>query len=137
LENHLVRLHQLVGAMQPNAVILDPITSFSTVGNLSEVKIMLTRVIDFLKGAGITAIFTGLTQGSDPAQLERTDEDVSSLIDTWLLLHMANAAGRRHRLLYVLKSRGMAHSHQVRELLLDDAGIDLIDASAEFGRLDG
>ena len=133
LENHLVRLHQLVGTTRPDAIILDPITSFTTVGDLSEVQIMLTRIIDFLKGAGITAIFTALRQGSEPDQLERTDEGVSSLIDTWLLLRMANAVTGRHRLIYVLKSRGMAHSHQVRELVLDETGVDLVDVSAEIG----
>jgi circadian clock protein KaiC len=137
LENHLVRLHQLVGAIQPDAVILDPVTSFATIGDLSEVQIMLTRIIDFLKGAGITAVFTALRQGSEPGQLERTDEGVSSLIDTWLLLRMADAGARRQRLLYVLKSRGMSHSHEDRELLLDDTGIDLVDGSAARGRLEG
>jgi circadian clock protein KaiC len=136
LENHLVRLHELVGATQPDAVILDPITSFATIGDLSEVKIMLTRVIDFLKGAGITAIFTALRQGAEPGHLERTDEVVSSLIDTWVLLQMAQVADRRKRLLSVLKSRGMAHSQEVRELLLGDTGIDLVNAAADLVRLD-
>lgn len=137
LESHLVRLHKLVGVVRPDVVILDPITSFTAIGELSEVRIMLTRVIDFLKGADITAILTGLTQGGDPTQIERTDEGVSSLIDTWLLLRMANTAGARRRLLHVLKSRGMAHSHQARELLLDDSGIALIDLATDIGELKG
>jgi circadian clock protein KaiC len=127
LENHLVSLHRLVQTLRPAAVILDPITNFAAVGDAAEVKTMLTRVIDFLKSAGITALFTSLTQGSDHPQLETTDEGVSSLIDTWLLLQMVQSAGERNRLLYVLKSRGMAHSNQVRELLLDDQGIHLAD----------
>jgi len=137
LESHLVRLHQLVGTMQPDAIILDPITSFATVGDLSEVRIMLTRIIDFLKAAAVTAVFTALQQGAEPAELERTDEGISSLIDTWLLLRMANAAGVRHRLLSIVKSRGMAHSHQVRELRLHDRGIELTDAATELSRGDG
>jgi circadian clock protein KaiC len=96
---------------------------------------MLTRIIDFLKGAGITALFTSLTQGSEPGQLERTDEGVSSLIDTWLLLQMVQSAGERNRLLYVLKSRGMAHSNQVRELVLDDEGIHLADVYTGAGEV--
>lgn len=127
LENHLVRLHKLVGSVRPDAVILDPITSFTAIGEPLEVRIMLTRIIDFLKGAEITALFTGLTQGTDPTAWERTDEGVSSLIDTWLLLRMANVKGTRRRLIDVLKSRGMAHSHQARELLIEDSGISLID----------
>jgi circadian clock protein KaiC len=134
LEQHLVRLHQLVGQVEPDAVILDPITSFASIGDLSEVHVMLTRIIDFLKSAGITAVFTALKQGLKPEQLEYTDEGVSSLIDTWLLLLAAHAAGSRRRLVSVLKSRGMAHAHDVRELRLDDTGI-LIETAAEPGRL--
>lgn len=137
LENHLVRLHQLVAETQPDAVVLDPITSFSTIGDLAEVQIMLTRVIDFLKSLGITAVFTALRQGSEPSQLERTDEGVSSLIDTWVLLRMASHGRRRHRLLYILKSRGMAHSHDVNELCLAETGITLIEASDQLAGLAG
>lgn len=135
LENHLVSLHRLVETLRPAAVILDPITNFAAVGNSSEVKTMLTRVIDFLKGAGITAVFTSLPQGSDPGDLERTDEGISSLIDTWLLLQVEQSAGERNRLLYVLKSRGMAHSNQVRELLLHNQGIDLADVYVGSGEV--
>jgi circadian clock protein KaiC len=130
LENHLVRLHELVGAMQPDAVILDPITSFATIGDLPEVQIMLTRVIDFLKSAGITALFTALSNGYGSAELERTDEGISSLIDTWLLLRMVRVGRRRRRLLEILKSRGMVHSDAVSELIFDKAGISLIEATA-------
>jgi circadian clock protein KaiC len=135
LENHLVSLHKLVESTRPAAVILDPITNFAAVGDAPEVKTMLTRMIDFLKGAGITALFTSLAAGADPLQLERTDEGVSSLIDTWLLLQMAQSAGERNRLLYVLKSRGMAHSNQVRELVLDDNGIHLADIYTGIGEV--
>jgi circadian clock protein KaiC len=135
LENHLVGLHRLVENLRPAAVILDPITNFSAVGDAAEVKTMLTRVIDFLKSAGITGLFTSLTPGNDPLQLETTDEGVSSLIDTWLLLQMVQSAGERNRLIYVLKSRGMAHSNQVRELLLDDQGIHLADVFTGAGEV--
>jgi circadian clock protein KaiC len=135
LENHLVGLHRLVENLRPAAVILDPITNFSAVGDAAEVKTMLTRVIDFLKSAGITGLFTSLTPGNDPLQLGTTDEGVSSLIDTWLLLQMVQSAGERNRLIYVLKSRGMAHSNQVRELLLDDQGIHLADVFTGAGEV--
>jgi circadian clock protein KaiC len=133
LENHLVSLHRMVESIQPVAVILDPITNFVAVGDTAEVKMMLTRIIDFLKGAGITALFTSLAQGSEPVQLERTDEGVSSLIDTWLMLRMMQSSGERNRLVYVLKSRGMAHSNQVRELVLDNEGIHLSDVYTGTG----
>jgi circadian clock protein KaiC len=135
LENHLVGLHRLVESIRPAAVVLDPITGFAAVGDTAEVKTMLTRIIDFLKGAGITALFTSLTQGAEPTQLERTDEGVSSLIDTWLLLQMVQSAGERNRLLYVLKSRGMAHSSQVREFMLDNEGIHLSDVYTGAGEI--
>ncbi|AFL72355.1 circadian clock protein KaiC [Thiocystis violascens] len=135
LENHLVRLHKLVGEQRPEAVILDPITNFAAVGDAAEVKIMLTRVIDFLKKEGITAVFTSLTQGGGHGQLEQTDEGISTLTDTWLLVQMVQSGGERNRLLYVLKSRGMAHSNQVRELLLSDRGIDLADVYTGTGLL--
>jgi circadian clock protein KaiC len=135
LENHLVRLHELVEALRPDAIILDPITSFTAVGDLTEVKVMLTRMIDFLKDVGITALFTGLTPGSDATELEHTDENVSSLIDTWLVLQMAQVDGERQRRLYVLKSRGMAHSHRVRELILDEGGIRLVETASAPGEV--
>ena len=86
---------------------------------------MLTRVIDFLKSQGITAIFTSLTSGA--SALEQSEVGVSSLMDTWLLLSMVQSASERNRVLYLLKSRGMAHSNQMREFVLSDKGIDLVD----------
>jgi circadian clock protein KaiC len=86
---------------------------------------MLTRVIDFLKSQGITAVFTSLTSGAN--MLEQSEVGVSSLMDTWLLLSMVQSASERNRVLYLLKSRGMAHSNQMREFVLTDKGIDLVD----------
>ena len=106
-------------------MILDPITNLTAVGDDAEIKAMLTRVIDFLKGQGITAIFTSLTSGGVAA--EQSEVGVSSLMDVWLLLQMVQSASERNRILYVLKSRGMAHSNQMREYVLSDQGIDLVD----------
>ncbi len=88
-------------------------------------KAMLARVIDFLKNDGITTVFTSLTEGG--SSLEQTDVGISSLMDTWLLVRMIESSGERNRLLYVLKSRGMAHSNQMREFVLSDSGINLLD----------
>ena len=125
LESHLVSLHKLVTELRPEAVVMDPITNLSAVGNEGEIKAMLTRVIDFLKNQGITTIFTSLTSGSSAA--EQSEVGVSSLMDTWLLLNMVQSASERNRVLYLLKSRGMAHSNQMREFVLSDRGIDLVD----------
>jgi circadian clock protein KaiC len=91
-----------------------------------ETKAMLTRLIDFLKSREITAMFTSLTSGGH--DLEDSEVDVSSLMDTWLLVKNIETNGERNRGLYILKARGIAHSNQVREFLLTDNGIQLVDA---------
>jgi len=87
---------------------------------------MLMRLLDFLKGAGITAIFVSLTGGGD--DLEKTMVGISSLTDTWILLRDLESNGERNRIVYVLKSRGMAHSNQLREFVMTSRGIKLIPA---------
>jgi circadian clock protein KaiC len=91
---------------------------------------MLLRLIDFLKVQQITLLFTSLTHGVETAE---TDVGISSLIDTWLLLRQVEVDGERIRGLSVLKSRGMAHSHQVRELVFSERGIDLTEAPRPRG----
>ncbi len=125
LEQHLVSLHNLVSEFHPAAVVVDPITNLMVIGESGEVKSVLTRMIDFLKNKGITALFTSLTEGGGP--VEQTEVGVSSLMDTWLLLRNVESGAERNRLLFILKSRGMAHSNQVREFILPDKGIQLKD----------
>ncbi|WP_233254136.1 circadian clock protein KaiC [Hymenobacter sedentarius] len=126
LEQHLVTLHRLVKEFKPDAVIIDPITNLITVGNIAEVRSMLTRLIDFLKVSGITAYFTALVSGRGQQQ-EMTDEGVSSLVDTWISVRDLEGIGERNRGLSILKSRGMAHSNQVREFLVTDRGVELLE----------
>jgi circadian clock protein KaiC len=123
LEQHLVSTHNLVNEFHPTVLVVDPITNLMAIGEPGEVKSMLTRMIDYLKNQGISALFTSLTEGGGPA--EQTEVGVSSLMDTWLLLRNVEAGAERNRLLFILKSRGMAHSNQVREFLLTDSGIQL------------
>jgi circadian clock protein KaiC len=125
LEMHLTTMRKAVNAFKPQVVILDPLNSFIIGGNETNVKMMLVRLVDFLKINQITGLFTSLTSGRDA--LEQTDVDISSLIDTWLLLRDIENSGERNRGLYILKSRGMAHSNQIREFLLTDHGMDLRD----------
>lgn len=127
LEMHLLVLHKLVQEFQPAVVIIDPITDFLGVGNILEVKIMLMRLIDFLKLNQITALLTSLITGSDP--LEQVQVNVSSLMDVWLVLRNLENRGERNRELYIIKSRGMGHSSQIREFLLTDHGFELVDVS--------
>ncbi|MBJ6108778.1 circadian clock protein KaiC [Hymenobacter sp. BT523] len=126
LEQHLVTLHRLVKEFRPDAVVIDPITNLITVGNISEVRSMLTRLIDFLKVSGITAYFTALVNGG-MGRAEMTEEGVSSLVDTWISVRDLEGVGERNRGLSILKSRGMAHSNQVREFIVTDSGIELLD----------
>ncbi len=131
LESHLVNLHKLVVEFKPEAVVMDPITNLLAIGNDAEIKGMLTRVIDFLKNEGVTTLFTSLTTGG--SALEQSEVGISSLMDTWLLLSMVQSASERNRVLYLLKSRGMAHSNQMREFVLSDKGIDLVDVYTGSG----
>ncbi len=125
LETHLTTSIRLINKFEPKIVVLDPINAFVMGENQTEVKTMLLRLVDFLKMKGITAFFTSLTADRDA--LEITDIYISSLIDTWLLLRDIEIGGERNRGLYVLKSRGMAHSNQIREFKLTDHGIELLD----------
>jgi circadian clock protein KaiC len=125
LETHLTTIIKLVNKFEPNIVILDPINAFVSGENQSEVKTMLLRLVDFLKMKQITAFFTSLTAAG--VNIENSDVYISSLIDTWLLLRDIEIGGERNRGLYVLKSRGMAHSNQIREFKLTDQGIELLD----------
>lgn len=125
LEHHLTTSIKLINKIKPQIVILDPIDAFVMGGNQTEVKIMLLRLVDYLKMKQITAFFTSLTSAGDNQEL--TDVSISSLIDTWLLLRDIEIGGERNRGLYVLKSRGMDHSNQIREFILTDHGTELLD----------
>ena len=125
LELHLAKAIKLINKIKPLVVIIDPIDAFVIGENQTEVKTMLLRLVDFLKMKHITAFFASLTAAGD--NLELTDVSISSLIDTWLLLRDIEIGGERNRVLYVLKSRGMAHSNQIREFRLTDNGIELLD----------
>lgn len=131
LETHLTTSIKLINKFEPDVVILDPINAFVMGENQTEVKAMLLRLVDFLKMKRITAFFTSLTSAGD--NLEITDTYISSLIDTWLLLRDIEIGGERNRGLYVLKSRGMAHSNQIREFRLTNHGIELLDVYVGAG----
>ncbi|MBG8554669.1 circadian clock protein KaiC [Hymenobacter guriensis] len=126
LEQHLVTIHKLIGEFKPACVVIDPISNLVSVGSITEVRGMLTRLIDYLKVQGITALFTALMSGSKANQ-EMTEEGISSLVDTWLHVRDLEGIGERNRGISILKARGMAHSNQVREFLVTDEGIRLLD----------
>jgi circadian clock protein KaiC len=128
LEMHLAQVHKLVREFKPRVVIVDPISNFVSAGSRADAEAMLMRLIDFLKGSGITAMLTDLTGGG--SALEASQVGVSSIIDTWLLVRDMELAGERNRGLYVLKSRGMQHSNQIREFLITPQGIQLKEVYA-------
>jgi circadian clock protein KaiC len=119
---HLVTCHKLIEKFRPDVVVLDPIGNLTLAGSDTDTTAMLTRLMDYLKSEGITALWTSLTTSRE---LEKTDVRISSLVDTWLFLRDIELGGERNRAMYVLKSRGMAHSNQIREFRLTDHGIDL------------
>ena len=126
LEMHLATMFKEITTFKPDVVIVDPITSLMDSGTDSESKAMVTRLIDYLKSEQITSLFTSLTQGGHT--LQQSEAAMSSLMDSWLLLQDFEGNGERNRVLYVLKARGMAHSNQIREFLISDRGVDLVDA---------
>ena len=121
LEMHLAHMYKLVKEFKPRAVIIDPITNLISVGEASEVSSMLVRVIDFLQSEGITVLVTALMDGAH----EQTEEGISSLVDTWIAVRDVEMDGERNRTLYIMKSRGMKHSNQVREFIMSDKGVVL------------
>jgi circadian clock protein KaiC len=125
LEMHLVAIHKEIQNFKPSVVVIDPITNFISIGTLSEVKNMLIRLIDFLQNEQITVMFTALTLNDRTN--DQTDEAISSLVDTWLLVEDIESNGERNRGMYIMKSRGMKHSNQIREFVISENGLHLID----------
>jgi circadian clock protein KaiC len=123
LEKHLLLIQKAISAFNPQSVVVDPLNSFISGENEMNVKAMLTRLVDFMKCRKITGLFTSLTTSGSP--LEHTDISISSLIDTWIILRDNEAEGERTRTIYILKSRGIGHSNQLREFTLTDNGVKL------------
>jgi circadian clock protein KaiC len=124
LEAHLASMQTLVSDFKPDVVVLDPISDLVHSGGGEEVFEMLTRQVDFLKSSGVTAVFTSLNTMRDA---DNTEQQIGSLIDTWMMLRLAEGDGTRHRVLYVLKSRGMNHTHDIRGFEISSQGLAVTD----------
>jgi circadian clock protein KaiC len=122
LEMHLVRMHHLLAEHKPQVVVIDPISGLIPGGSEHDVASLVLRIVDFLKHHGATGFFTALSDSDD---LQSTSLSISSLVDSWVLVRSVEVNGERNRMLYVLKSRGMSHSNQVREFLLTSRGVRL------------
>ena len=126
LEQHLVSMHDLIESFDPSVVVVDPISNLTFDEIVTDVKPTLMRLIDLIKRRGTTAVFTSLTSDGMTGE-ESSEVGVSSLMDSWFVLRNSEFNGERNRTLMILKSRGMKHSNQVREFIMSDQGIDLID----------
>jgi circadian clock protein KaiC len=131
LELHLLTLRKLIKEFHPTTVIIDPISNLINVGSEHEVRSMLVRLIDMLKLNNITALFTSLSKLNEFVRPDLAEESVSSLIDTWITVRDMEGVGERNRGIYIVKSRGMGHSNQVREFIITGKGIHLMNV--EFG----
>lgn len=132
LEEHLVSVAKETEKLKPACVVIDPISSFVAVGGMGEIKSMLTRILDLLKCRGVTLLLTALTPGSS-GQLDETEMHVSSLVDTWIAVDLrAMANSSRRRTICVVKSRGMEHSHEARELIMSPKGLSLRQLAPEM-----
>ncbi len=127
LELHLLTLRKLIKEFKPTAVVIDPISNLISVGNRNEVNSMLVRLIDLLKINNITTLLTSLTQQGETKITQVIEDSVSSLVDTWINVRDMEGIGERNRGVYIIKARGMGHSNQVREFLITNAGIELLD----------
>jgi circadian clock protein KaiC len=127
LEAHLSSIHSVISETNPSIVVIDPITNLVGVTGAPGVRSMLTRLIDFLKVKGITAMFTHLSSAGVSRSMEAADEGMSSLMDACLLLRDTEQDGKRNYGIFVLKARGMAHSHEIRQFSLSDSGICIGD----------
>jgi circadian clock protein KaiC len=117
-------MHKLLEQHKPDVVAIDPISSLLPGGPDYDIHALVLRIVDFLKLRGTTGFFTALNAADDD---RTTATAISSLVDTWFLLRNVESDGERNRILYLLKSRGMAHSNQIREFLLTSSGVRLRD----------
>ncbi len=129
LELHLLTLRKLIKEFKPTTIIIDPISNLISVGNSHEVRSMLVRLIDMVKINNITALFTSLNKHTDDCRQDLAEESVSSLVDTWITVRDLEGIGERNRGIFIVKSRGMGHSNLVREFIITDHGIELMDVA--------
>jgi len=134
-ETLLVRIKALAKAHEARCLVIDPVSTLSKAGNELTAHGVAERLIDWSKADGITLVCTSLldemsgqTEGGTPLQ-------ISTLADTWIHLNYLVQAGERNRGMSIIKSRGMAHSNQVRELILSDAGVTLADIYTAGGEV--
>ncbi|MEG4856186.1 circadian clock protein KaiC [Microcoleus sp. K1-B6] len=135
LEMRLFKIHRWVQEFQPRTIIIDPMSNLVLSGSLIQTKNFFMRLIDYLKSKQITVFMTNLTAGDADHDHEQTEVGVSSLMDTWLELQTIKVNGERNRIIYALKSRGMMHSNQVREFIVTNQGVKLVEVYLGDGKV--
>jgi len=135
LEMRLFKIHRWIQEFQPSTVIIDPMSNLILTGSLMQTKNFFMRLIDYLKSKQITIFLSNLTAGDADHDHEQTEVGVSSLMDTWLELQTLKVNGERNRIIYALKSRGMMHSNQVREFIVTNEGVKLVEVYLGGGKV--
>ena len=133
-EEHLIKLRSLVREHRPRCMVIDPLTAIAKAGTLGAARTAANRLIHMAKDEGITLLVTALSETDDP-RAESTDLQVSTIADTWMHLSYMVRGGERNRALTIVKSRGTAHSNQVRELILTNHGPTLTDVYSAGGEV--
>ena len=124
---HLLSLHKHIREFKPHTIIIDPISSLITIGSRGEVRAMLARLMDMLKMHHITSLFTSLNDEESLNYNGISEEAISSLVDSWIKMRNEESRGERIRSLYIVKSRGMGDSSEIRDFIITDRGIKIMD----------
>ncbi|MDR3478719.1 MAG: circadian clock protein KaiC [Gammaproteobacteria bacterium] len=125
LEAHMHDIQKLVNEFNPSVVIIDPVTNLKTIGNINQVQDVLALLVSYFKSKKITVMFTSLVTEQKGIEYTKTNEGISSSMDVWIYLQYINSDGERNRAISILKSRGMAHSNQLREIIISKNGVRL------------
>jgi circadian clock protein KaiC len=133
-EEHLIRIAALILDHRPRCMIIDPLSAIARSGALSSARAAGNRLLCNVRDNNITAFITALVEGEDP-QAEATELQISTIADTWIHLSYLVRGGERNRALTIVKSRGTAHSNQVRELVLSSKGPALVDVYSAGGEV--
>ncbi len=132
-EEHLIRIAALILDHRPRCVIIDPLSAIARTGALSSARAACNRLICKIRDRDITTFITSLVDGDQ--QAEATELQISTIADTWIHLSYLVRSGERNRALTIVKSRGTAHSNQVRELVLSSKGPALMDVYSAGGEV--
>ena len=131
----LVQIKAYAQAHKARCLIIDPVSALSNIGSEATAHGIAERLIDWSKAGRITLVCTSLLNEIHAAAESKTSLHISTLADTWINLNYLVQAGERNRGMSIIKSRGTAHSNQVRELILSNDGVTLADIFTAGGEV--